>query len=139
MGKKRRIFIKTIFTLFVFLFFAGSIYADQKDHVEKSASIYKDPRIDYLLKVYSLKEPIEVKAKKLYRIQLLSTNSRNEVNEAKAKFASKYPGVPTLMSYSPPNFKLRVGGFVDRGDANTFLKEIRKSFPASFIVESHFK
>ncbi|MCO5248225.1 MAG: SPOR domain-containing protein [Chitinophagales bacterium] len=126
------------FFLALALAFSFQVSADQVEG-EKNANIYKDPRLDYLLKVYSLKEPVEVKAKNLYRVQIISTNSREEINEAKAKFASKYPGIPTLMSFNPPNFKLRAGGFSSREDANAFLKEVRKLFPASFIVESHFK
>ncbi len=100
-----------------------------------NALIYKDPRIDYLQKVYSAKNKINVVAKKVYRVQIATSKSRTEVNDAKAQFSAKYPGIPVFMSFDPPTFKLRVGNFLARQDAQTFLSEIRKLYPASFIVE----
>ncbi|MCZ2392282.1 MAG: SPOR domain-containing protein [Chitinophagales bacterium] len=97
--------------------------------------IYKDPRIDYLQKVYSAKNKTKAESTKIYRIQVAITKSRTEVNEVKSQFSSKYPGIPVYISFEPPVFKLRVGTFVARDDAQTFLREVRKNFPASFIVE----
>lgn len=123
----------------VLLAFSGCIansFAQNSDTLTKgNALIFKDPRIDYLQKVYSAKSKMKVESKKIYRVQVIISRSRAEVNEAKAKFASKYPEMPVFVSFEPPTFKLRVGTFVARQDAQTFLKEVRKLFPASFIVE----
>lgn len=114
----------------------GSVNAQNSDTLSKgNALIFKDPRIDYLQKVYSAKSKLKVDAKKVYRVQVIISRSRSEVNDAKAKLASKYPEMPVFISFEPPAFKLRVGAFISRQDAQTFLKEVRKMFPSSFIVE----
>lgn len=97
--------------------------------------IFKDPRIDYLQKVYASKSKTKVQSTRIYRIQLTSSKSRTEVNEQKSQFSSKYPGIPVFMSFDPPTFKLRVGNFASRQDADQFLREVRKSYPGSFIVD----
>lgn len=97
--------------------------------------IFKDPRIDYLQKVYSAKSKLKSDASKIYRIQIAASKSRTEVTDVKSQFSSKYPGIPVFLSFDSPVFKLRVGTFVARDDAQTFLREVRKLFPASFIVE----
>jgi|GEM_PF-517546 len=100
-----------------------------------NALIYKDPRIDYLQKVYSAKNKVKSEVKKVYRVQIAASKSRTEVNDIKSQFSAKYPGIPVFMSFDPPTFKLRVGNFIARQDAQTFLNELRRYFPASFIVE----
>lgn len=126
-----------LLTIFIVLVgsFAG-VSAQNSDTLTKgNALIFKDPRIDYLQKVYSAKSNVKTVSKKVYRVQIVISKSRTEVNEAKAKFSSKYPEMPVFLSFEPPTFKLRVGTFIARSDAQSFLKEIRNMFPSSFIVE----
>ena len=127
------------FLLIFVLAFCGSyanVFAQNTDTLTKgNALIFKDPRIDYLQKVYSAKSNVKTVPKKVYRVQIIISKSRSEVNDAKAKFASKYPEMPVFLSFEPPTFKLRVGTFIARQDAQSFLKEIRSTFPSSFIVE----
>lgn len=125
-----------IFTILLALGCLGSTFAQTKDSLQSgNALIFKDPRIDYLQKVYAAKNKVKAESKKLYRVQIATSKSRTEVNDVKTQFAAKYPGIPVFMSFDPPTFKLRVGTFVSRSDAQTFLNEIRKLYPSSFIVE----
>ena len=109
--------------------------ADTLKQQMKNVLIFKDPRIDYLQKVYSGKYRIRQEAKRIYRVQLSATKSRTDINDLKTQFSSKYPGIPVFISFDPPTFKLRAGNFVSRQDAQQFLNEVRNQFPASFIVE----
>lgn len=124
--------------LFIIALFVGfgKAQAQTKDSLQSgNVLIFKDPRIDYLQKVYSAKNRLKNEVKKVYRVQIATSKSRTEVNDVKAQFSAKYPGIPVFMSFDPPTFKLRVGNFIARQDAQTFLSEIRKIYPASFIVE----
>ena len=130
--------MKNIFLIIILVFsgMSANLFAQNSDTLSKgNALIFKDPRIDYLQKVYSAKSNLKTVSKKIYRVQVIISKSRAEVNDAKAKLASKYPEMPVFVSFEPPTFKLRVGTFVSRTDAQTFLKEVRKLFPSSFIVE----
>lgn len=109
--------------------------ADTLKQQMNNVLIFKDPRIDYLQKVYSGKYRIRQEAKRIYRVQLSATKSRTDINDLKTQFSAKYPGIPVFISFDPPTFKLRAGNFVSRQDAQQFLNEVRNQFPASFIVE----
>jgi hypothetical protein len=114
---------------------ASAQSADTSSALNRNIVILKDPRIDYLLKVYAAKSRTKPELRRIYRVQLSSSRSRTEINDLKTQFSAKYPGIPVYMSFDPPTFKLRVGNFASRHDAEQFLKEIRKSYSASFIVE----
>ena len=69
-----------------------------------------------------------------YRIQLASNNSRQDLLTMKAKFIQQFPDQAAYIEYTAPQFKLRVGDFRGRGEADAFLVELRKAFPSGFIV-----
>lgn len=126
--------IRQLVLFSIVLIMGFSVQADTGGEIGRSVMMFKDPRIDYMQQVYSAKNKIEVKVKALYRVQVIASKSRSEVNDAKAYFSSKYPEMPVFISFSPPTFKMRAGNFVSRDDAQRFLKEIRKNYPASFVV-----
>ena len=68
-----------------------------------------------------------------FRIQLVFGN-RNTVNNAKSKFYGQFSGTPLYESYLAPNFRLRVGDFFTRLQAEAFLNEVRSAFPNAYIV-----
>jgi hypothetical protein len=74
-----------------------------------------------------------------YRIQIYFGSNRQKASELKLEFASKYPNVPTYLSYQQPNFKLRVGDYLNRFEAQNFLKEVSSNYQTSFIVPDEVK
>ena len=130
--------LKSFIILFVFLGIALGAKAQQVDSSSsktRTVLIFKDPRIDYLQRIYSIKKNVKGELKKVFRVQISATTSREAVNKSKSEFASKFPGVPVYLSFEPPTFKLRAGNFATRQDAQSFLREVKDAFPASFIVE----
>lgn len=121
--------------LFPLLGVHAQVADSAKGQLNNNVLIFKDPRIDYLQKVYSAKYKVRQEIKRVFRVQLSATKSRTEVNDQKTQFSAKYPGIPVFISFDPPTFKLRAGNFASRQDAQQFLNEVRKVFPASFIVE----
>ncbi len=69
-----------------------------------------------------------------YRIQLASDNNRQELLNIKAKFIQQFPDYSAYIEYSAPQFKLRIGDFTSRAEADNLLNEIRIFFPVAFIV-----
>lgn len=127
--------ILLIISLLLASFTVKAQMKDSLNHQENNVLIFKDPRIDYLQKVYSAKYRVKQEAKRIYRVQLSATKSRTDINDLKTQFSAKYPGIPVFISFDPPTFKLRAGNFASRQDAQQFLNEVRNQFPASFIVE----
>jgi SPOR domain len=59
-----------------------------------------------------------------WRIQLSSSSERDEVNKIKAEFLINFPNIKTYLTYQQPYFKLRVGDYLDRNEAQKQMKEI---------------
>jgi len=67
-----------------------------------------------------------------YRIQVYMDNSpraRNEVTRIESLFNETFPDVGTYVSYNAPNWRVFVGDFRTREEANTFTQSIQRSLP----------
>lgn len=74
------------------------------------------------------------------RIFLSSERTAREASlEMINKFNAQYPKVKAYRTYSAPNFKVSVGNFRNRVEAEAFLKLIKADFPEAFIVRERFK
>jgi hypothetical protein len=71
-----------------------------------------------------------------YRVQIITTHSRDEAFKAKATFLQSYPNEKSYVSYQSPYFRVRVGNFMNREDAESFKDELNKLFADGvYIVE----
>lgn len=91
--------------------------------------LHKDSRIDMLLKKQSDINKIAVKKTsggryKGYRVMALNTNDRNLAYQTKAQLLSRFPDYQVYMSYQAPFFKLKIGDFIKRSDAEELRKRI---------------
>lgn len=68
-----------------------------------------------------------------YRVQVFYGLDRKEAFSEQAKFRSLYPQIMTYISYNEPNYRLKVGDFRTRLEAQNFLNELRGTFPTLFI------
>ena len=92
-----------------------------------------DDRVADMYDLY-LKENKKTPVIKGYRIQLASGQDRNNVNAAKTKFYSKFPTMRPYITYQQPNFKLRVGAYRTKIEAQRMLLEIHQEFDDAFII-----
>lgn len=69
-----------------------------------------------------------------YRVQIDFSQQKDAVGKIQSDFSSKYPGVPTYLTYNQPYFKLNVGDFRTKLQAVDFLNHVRKDYPAAFVV-----
>ena len=100
--------------------------------------IYKDNRVDDILRLYSQKQNSFSEAAG-YRIQVLASTNRDRAYETENKFRYKYGQYRTYLTYKSPYFKLRVGDFTDKLEAYRFLQKIKNKYPGSFMVEEVVK
>jgi hypothetical protein len=118
---------------FGFLLFAVAVKAQERGKVE----VVKDPRIDTLAaKRLSLKgsNPVAGFSSNGYRIQIFSGPVRSDAYQTQTKFQAKFPGVHAYMSYTVPNFKVKVGDFRTKLEAEKFKQELQTSFSGLFII-----
>ncbi len=68
-----------------------------------------------------------------FRVQIFSGLDRELAYSEQAKFKARYPGISTYISYTQPNYKLRVGDFRTRLEAEKLMNELKKYYSSIFI------
>ena len=77
-----------------------------------------------------------------YRIRIYFDNkqkSREESREVMNRFQALYPGYNTYLKFNNPNFKVTVGDFRSKVDAQIALQSIIRDFPTAFIVKEKMR
>lgn len=102
------------------------------DTTEKTVGLQekKDERIDLLIEDYTKNKKVSG-----YRIQIFaSSNNRWEAVKARSEFLKKYPEEKSYLIYQAPNYKVRIGDYIERLEAYESLELIKIDFPSAFIV-----
>ncbi len=96
--------------------------------------INKDSRIDKLSKdLGTPNDGISVKING-YRVQLIASSKKGSVDGERAKFVGIKNDIPTYVDYRQPNFRLRVGDFKTKLEAQKLQHEIKDIFPSAIII-----
>ncbi len=69
-----------------------------------------------------------------YRIQVFASTDRNEAMLELENFQLKYPEIPIYLKYDSPNFKLRVGDFSSKIEAQYWFARLSEEYPRLFLV-----
>ena len=121
----------------IVFFTAFAIHATASD----SIIVKKDPRLDILSNKQALanRKASMLTANGLYkgfRIQVISTSKRDDAFRIKAELLSKFPDQKSYALYQSPNFKVRIGNFIKREDAEKFKVILNRMYPQGvYIVE----
>jgi hypothetical protein len=60
--------------------------------------------------------------------------SKKLAMEARAEFVEHYPEVPSYLIFQQPYYKVRVGDYRTKMEAERFLHAIEKDYPQAFVV-----
>jgi hypothetical protein len=120
--------------LVVALFFSLSTFSQDTS----SVIIHKDPRIDLLVKKQiQINEETSREARRIgrgYRLLVINTNKRDEAVAAKSKVYTFFPELKSYLIYQSPYFKLKVGNFKDRKEAEEYRERLQKYFPKGVFI-----
>jgi hypothetical protein len=112
-----------------------------KSYAADTIIVHRDARVDVLTEKQSAINKVTAKMGsnglfRGYRLQVLNTRSRDDAFKMKATLLEKFPDEKVYVLYQSPYFKVRIGNFVNRNDAEGFKNElsIYSSQPA-YIVE----
>jgi hypothetical protein len=126
--------MKVYLLMTVLFLVANSAYTQDSS----SIYIYKDPRIDLLVKKQiAINEETTRDARRNipgYRLQVINTNDRAAAMNAKAKVYQLFPELKAYLLYQAPYFRLRVGNFKEREEANDYRKLLAKEFPGGISI-----
>ena len=113
------------------------------DTIGTNVFVVKDSRFDLLVKKkaeINKKASDAKKPTKGYRIQVLNTTDRTQALSIKSKLLSLYPDQKTYLMYTAPYFKIRIGNFVERSEADELKKELGRMFPTGvFVIPSEIE
>ena len=115
---------KTLF-FFVLIMALNSVkLAAQQGEV----TVNQDRQIDKLLE---LKKEIN-RTESNYKIQIYNGN-RTYAQKARSEFRRSFLDLPTSMQYETPNYKIWIGNFKNRLEADRTLVKVKKKFANAFI------
>lgn len=101
---------------------------------EGRLNIHQDQKISNLMDTLLVATP----PLEGYRVQL-SFGKKDEVNQIRVSFLQKYPDLGAYISYMQPNFRLRVGDFRTRMEAEKFRNEIIDTYANCYIVKDNIE
>jgi hypothetical protein len=124
-------YIMRILFIAILLFSVTEIFA-------QGVTIYKDPRLDLLInKQIELNKEVYKENRRTgpgFRILVINTNDRNKAMDVKSRMMSEYPEHKTYLVYQSPYFKIQIGNFKERQDAESLRKKIIRIYPNGVIV-----
>ena len=125
----RKLIIGFLFSIF-FVQFAA---AQEKG----SVTVIKDPQIDSLISRRLQLSKSGNSGSSIssvgYRVQIFSGLAREEAYAEQTKFKAQYPSVTSYISYTQPNYRVRVGDFRTKLEAQKFMNELKSKYSSLFI------
>ncbi len=98
--------------------------------------VIQDPRVDSLMARYVRVNEANPLTEG-WRIEIFfeaGNLSKKQAMEAKAEFVQKHPDVPSYLIFQQPYYKVRVGDYRTKMEAERFLHAINPDYPQAFVV-----
>jgi len=113
--------IVSIFSVFSITLFAqnAQVTIDQPKAIETLLEYKKD-----------------LKTVDIFKIQVYQSNDPFKAEKVKSDFLNAYAEWPVSMEFNTPNYKIWVGNFRDRLEADRALLRIKKKYMNAFIFQS---
>lgn len=73
--------------------------------------------------------------RKGFRVQIYSGSNRSEAYSIQARFKNQYSDMDTYITYAEPNYRVKVGDFRSRSQANEFMRTIRSQYKSVFVFQ----
>jgi len=121
-----------LLTLFLGIGLVVPAFAQQKGSVE----INTDSNVRRLLDTYA-QLLLDYPGMEGFRIQIFfdsGNTSKQAAMNAKKRFETRFSEIETYISFEEPNYKVRVGNFRNRFEAERCLQKIVSSYPNAFVV-----
>lgn len=102
----------------------------------KNAEIIQDKKVDILVDKYIFLNRHQMTLAG-WRIQIFfdsGANSKRKANEVMRQFNERYPESQAYLSFKEPYYRVRVGDFRTRLEAEGFLRKINAQYPNAFAT-----
>jgi hypothetical protein len=124
----------SFFILIIITFIPLIAFTQQKEGVVK---IETSAKIDEII---AKKKQFNKSLKTIngYKIQLFYGNEKNS-HKTKDKFKALFPKISTKIIFSSPQWKVQVGNYRTRLEADRNLVEIKKEYPGAIVIASEIE
>ncbi|MFY8004165.1 MAG: SPOR domain-containing protein [Chitinophagaceae bacterium] len=101
--------------------------------------VLQDPRIEILAQKQAQinKRSAMLTSSGMYkgfRLQVASTQNREEAFKLKTLLISRFPNHKSYILFQSPYFKVRIGNFLKREDAEKLRQQMQKQFPSGVYL-----
>lgn len=101
-------------------------------------TIIEEPEITKLMDIYKSNNS-KKSVVRAWRIQILTTNDRREMEQGIKKFEMLYPKIKYKWEHNPPYYQVRIGAYELREDLEATLLLLKKDFPSALPVQAEMK
>jgi hypothetical protein len=115
--------------LFLFLFALCNAQNHVSYDVENGINALEQQYVDAWKKIKKIEG---------FRIQITSfsgVNSKTSIETVAEQFKQLFPDIPCYITYSEPNFRLKVGNFSTKIEAYKALQKIAPFFAGAFVLK----
>ncbi len=145
--------MKKIVLLLIASFFLTGVYAQQQRRIELAQTglisdsysannaqvfINENPKLLSIIKHHKKlnEKSLEIRGWRIRVYMGSGKDARAQANSIKLRIRNSYPDVEPHLVHHSPYFKILVGDFRTRIDAESFRKKIRRQYPNCYVVES---
>lgn len=121
--------MRTVFNSLILLFFSTAVFAQQG-----TISIDQDPKIDALVQIYKGSTDIA----DVYRIQIYF-GSLKDAQDIKMQAEGDYPDWYSKIDFISPSYRVRIGQFKTKLEAERNLIDVRKKYPSALLIQPEKK
>ena len=97
------------------------------------APLHVNKKLDAILDTIAMRNK-SVKFTNGFRIQIYVGNDRKAADDAKIYTYQKYPEIFPYLSYQQPIYKVKIGDFLNRMDAERYYSDIKDLYPSAMIL-----
>ena len=95
--------------------------------------LHVNKRLDAILDTIAMRNK-SVKFTNGFRIQIYVGNDRKAADDAKIYTYQKYPEIFPYLSFQQPIYKVKIGDFLNRMDAERYFSDIKETYPSAMIL-----
>jgi hypothetical protein len=111
-----------------------SVYEITPANKPGKITVNKDTRIDAVsIELATPNDGVSVKIRG-YRVQIIASHKKTIIDTERAKFLAVYLNIDTYTDWVQPNYKLKVGDFKTKLEAQKLQYDLRLSFPSALVI-----
>lgn len=113
--------------------------SSESQPIQASKTTFSDSPLHVNKKLDAILDTIAMRNKSMkftngFRIQIYVGNDRKSADDAKIYTYQKYPEIYPYLSYQQPIYKVKIGDFLNRMDAERYYLDIKDLYPSAMIL-----